>query len=641
MSTVRRLYLYAVAFVSFEVVTWALIGLIRSAVDADQIGGEVERLASALALILVGIPVFAFHWWSANRLCKSDPRERQAGIRAVFLYGTILATAVPVTQNVLALINKILFDVMSIPDVQPRIGLGQTWTDNIIAIVINGVIGYYFYRVLSEDLNDMPKEGAIFVVRRVNRYFWLLYGLSLLFLGVQKVIYFLFAVWGLVGKGGAAELATGLALLIVGAPLWYVINRIVQKSLTDPAEKRSLLRTVILFGITLLSILGAISSAGVFVSLIFRLLLGEGFTLVRFLSESANPLSITIASAILWLNYRREFTSALEALPSSKQQEGTLRLYRYILAIIGVIVSFVGLQFLLSFLIELAFEDISIATQLSRRRLSEIIATLILAVPVWFVYWRPLAREAASLDEIGEHARRSVVRKVYLYLVLFIAVLGVMFSAGGFIYEILVTILGERPQNLGLNITQLAKTFLLFAGLLIYHLAVLREDSRHTERSLAEKHAGFPVLLIGSKDDEAYKAFLEGIAEQMPKLPIVVLEPEGDLPRANEISAVIMSAEVVSNTPAKLQGWLDTFDGDRIVIPQQHEGWHWIGIDDRRSSFYQRQATLVVRQLAEGQPVRLVSGTSVWVILAYILGGLFGLLIVLPIVASLVFEFID
>jgi hypothetical protein len=51
------LYFYLVAFISIEVVVWGLIGLLRSMVD-DVISGRAEALAQALALILVGVPIF-------------------------------------------------------------------------------------------------------------------------------------------------------------------------------------------------------------------------------------------------------------------------------------------------------------------------------------------------------------------------------------------------------------------------------------------------------------------------------------------------------------------------------------------------------------------------------------------------------
>ena len=50
MKTVRRLYFYAVALISVEVVLWGLINLLRSIVD-ETVGGAADALAQALALV--------------------------------------------------------------------------------------------------------------------------------------------------------------------------------------------------------------------------------------------------------------------------------------------------------------------------------------------------------------------------------------------------------------------------------------------------------------------------------------------------------------------------------------------------------------------------------------------------------------
>ena len=49
MRTIRRLYFYAVAFISLEVVLWGLISLLRIIVTPDAIGNNATRLAEGLA----------------------------------------------------------------------------------------------------------------------------------------------------------------------------------------------------------------------------------------------------------------------------------------------------------------------------------------------------------------------------------------------------------------------------------------------------------------------------------------------------------------------------------------------------------------------------------------------------------------
>ena len=107
MKSIRRLYFYLVAFISIEVVLWGLVGLLRSIVD-DTVSGGADALAQALALILVGVPIFLIHWLWAQRASSSDPEEKSATLRAVFLYAILLGTLIPVIQNLLSFIDRSL-----------------------------------------------------------------------------------------------------------------------------------------------------------------------------------------------------------------------------------------------------------------------------------------------------------------------------------------------------------------------------------------------------------------------------------------------------------------------------------------------------------------------------------------------------
>ena len=62
---------------------WGLVGLLRSIVD-DTVSGGADALAQALALILVGVPIFLIHWLWAQRASARDEEEKTASLRAVF-----------------------------------------------------------------------------------------------------------------------------------------------------------------------------------------------------------------------------------------------------------------------------------------------------------------------------------------------------------------------------------------------------------------------------------------------------------------------------------------------------------------------------------------------------------------------------
>src|SRR5258705_13961668 len=108
MRSIRRLYFYLVALISLEVVIWGLINLLSTIFAENSLFPGADTIAQALALLLVGMPIFVFHWLLAQRLAAGDEEERSAIIRALFLYTVLLLTLIPVVQNILALFDRLL-----------------------------------------------------------------------------------------------------------------------------------------------------------------------------------------------------------------------------------------------------------------------------------------------------------------------------------------------------------------------------------------------------------------------------------------------------------------------------------------------------------------------------------------------------
>ena len=100
MRTVRRLYFYAVAFISLEVILWGMIGLARSIIcKGTAVCGVAAILTQGLSAIIVGIPFFGIHWWMAERFARQDGDERASGVRAAFLYGVLLGRLFPLCRT--------------------------------------------------------------------------------------------------------------------------------------------------------------------------------------------------------------------------------------------------------------------------------------------------------------------------------------------------------------------------------------------------------------------------------------------------------------------------------------------------------------------------------------------------------------
>src|SRR5688572_9381712 len=112
MSTVRRIYLYLVAAISLTVVTWSVIGLARLILSEGIGQGQIIGLATLLAAIIVGLPIFLFHWLMAQRLVAKNAEERESIVRRIYFYGMMLVGIAPILSNTYRLVDNVLVTLL-------------------------------------------------------------------------------------------------------------------------------------------------------------------------------------------------------------------------------------------------------------------------------------------------------------------------------------------------------------------------------------------------------------------------------------------------------------------------------------------------------------------------------------------------
>jgi hypothetical protein len=639
MRTVQRLYLYSVTFISLEVVIWGLIGLARFAVGGGLVGSGASQLASAISLIAVGVPVFWLHWWLSQRK-NQDPVERFSWLRGVFLYGVLLATLIPVAQNVLAFLNRISLRIFGISERMAFLGEGQSWIDNGIAVLMNGLMALYFYSVLRQDWavmgqSDSERVETLPGVRRLYRYIWVIYGLAMVTGGVQQVLSTVFNTTGVVGMAPAASLANGLSLLFVGTPLWVYTWRTVQLSLHDQVESQAALRMLILFILSLAGIGGVLVPAGMVIQVILSAILGETNTMAGYLAQMS-PLATLIPFAGVWFYYERIRKNEVSALGDENRKAGLQRLYHYILSFVGLVATLIGLHALLSFVVD-SFLPAVQSTTVLRERLSMALSTLVIGLPLWVLAWRPMIAEAAQEGEAGDHARRSLVRKIYLYLALFSGVIGGMSSAGALIFQFLSKLFGDTPENYQRAVWMLLVTLLVFTLLLAYHWATLRADGHRAEKSISARHAAFSALVLVTETGEFVETMLKALQDEMPALPVVVHHVDQGIPdeALSEARVVILPGELAAHPAEAIRIWLQGFKGVRLVVPSPAEGWLWIFGSGRSLASLTRQTARLTRHLAEGEALPKYRETSAWLVALYILAGLVAIPVLISLLSAL------
>ncbi len=639
MKTIRRIYLYAVAFVSLETVLWGVINLARSMAAGRTAAGNTSQLAGALSLILVGVPVFLLHWWFAQRLALQEVDERAARTRTIFLYGSVLAAGVPVVQNVLALTNRLLSIVFGLTAQSALIGSDQTISDNLIAILMNAVVTVYLVKVVVDDWKALPQAEALADTRRLFRYAWLIYGLGLLAFGVQQTIAYIFGLPQAIDFGSRSLLSNGLATLLVGAPVWVYFQRKIESNLDERVERESLLRVAILFILALGGVALVLGASGLVLYHLLRGLFGAGWSLGELLAELSYPFSVAVPAGIIWAYYGRLFNFELTSLTDQIQSELLRRLYRYLLAFMGLGATFFGMQSVVAYIL-----DALIGFQLSfgpglGERLAGAFALLTVGLPLWVYSWGTISALASLEGEAGDRARRSLIRKTYLFGILFVGVIGLMVSAGALLFQLISALLGDPQEQLMRQITQLLGLMFLFSIFLVYHWQAMQADNRLAEKALARRYSLFPVLVLAEDglESDFSTAVLEALERHAPALPVAVHPYNQGVPdeTLSAARAVILPAELVARPSEALRLWLQGFDGPRIVVPTQAQGWLWVFGSGRTLKSLANQAARAIRQLAEEEPVASPREASPWMAAVYLLAGLAALQIVFVVVSIL------
>lgn len=622
MKTIRRLYFYAVAFISIEVVAWGIISLLRSTLNANKIIDSASTLAQALSLILVGVPIFLVHWSWAQRTSAKEDEEKTASVRAIFFYGILLATLIPVVQNLLALINRTFLAAANLYTYSALVGGSQTWVDNLIAIAINLLLAAYFWNTLKYEWRALPETENFAEIRRLYRFIWVLYGLLMVVFGAQQALdyAFTFSPENILGATGRETIINATALLVLGTPIWFFSWRILQDVLPDPAERESFLRLGILYLLSLGGVIVVLTAGGNLIYIILMRVFGDGKNFAEFMLDIGGPISIGLPFGVIWAYYGKWLNQQFAFDEDAPRRAGKQRLYFYILSLLGLAATFFAVASLLSIVVDQATARTYLSSGGFSSPLSSALAALVVGIPLWLTNWRPAQANALEDGSIGDHARRSVIRKTYLYLVLFASVIGGMVSGGVLIFTLINAALGGDTSNFAKSTLDALQILILFVVLLLYHLSALRKDGLARADVLEAKQEGFKLVALDNSDGRFGESVRAAFLKRAPKVPVTVVNVKDGIPADEKADAVILPGSLAVNAAASpnAEAWLRSFNGSRFIVPDEAAGVYWL------NDF--GQAAESVRALAEGQEIRPQSAarsTSVWTYVAYVFAALF------------------
>jgi hypothetical protein len=274
------------------------------------------------------------------------------------------------------------------------------------------------------------------------------------------------------------SMAWQIALIIIGLPI-YVVHWLWAQRLArrEPEERESVLRRLYTYGAMGVAVAVFVSSAFELLTILMRLALG---TFSDYRSRSPTDLIIhylvaVAVMALTWFYHRRVLVADTRAAPETGGGATVRRLYLYGFTVAGLTMTIMAAIALLEWLmVQIGGPEITG----SQAGITREIVRLVVGVPLWLIFWTRAQRLFASGDEAE---RASVVRKLYLYVTVFIAVMAVVTAttfvlAGGLSRLLAVTSGGD-----GGDIREALAIIIPMGLLWVYHAYVLRRDAERAE----------------------------------------------------------------------------------------------------------------------------------------------------------------
>ena len=638
MLTVRRIYLYLVSAISLIAITWAVIGLARLIITEGIGQGQITGLASLLAIIIVGLPIYLFHWLMAQRSIQSSQAEFVSPIRQVYFYGIMAAGAAPIIGNMYRLLDNVLVALLggTQPSYYPY---DLTTGEHIAAILVWAVVWLYTWRLARPLANrqDSTHLAINLSIRRLYLLIFSLGGLALTTWGAIGLMRTLMELSSLVPW--RTPIANFSAQLLVGGAGWVGYWFILQRDFAGghPAEERSVLRKIYLYLAVFVYTVMTLSSGSLLLKRFIELALGAPPSGEPLLVQLGIPVPLLVVGLVLWVYHWRVVKQDAVQAPEGPRQATVRRIYAYLVAALGLITLLTGVIGLLIQLIDLLTSPVDVGFNTYREEIALLTAMIIVGLPVWLLPWRNMQRLAVRAFQgteadstAGVEERRAIIRKIYLYFFVFIASLGIFGSAGWFVFHILTALLGaDLPDDFFTLVLDALVIALVSVGVWLYHWGAIRHDVQLEAQEQRQRLSDIVVVVI---DGEAGELGQQIAGEIVDDLPDVQIKSLGLTPAAIEAMAgqpfsvtgletahyIIGSWQTLTTAPVAAA--MADSAATKFVVPLTNEQWIWSGVRPQSPKGYAQQTVKGLKQAIDGDEVDFGSGMDTSTIIGIVVG---------------------
>ena len=542
IGTVRRLYFYGVSFVALMMAASGTTEILHFVLDelagSPLVQPSRVRLAVGLSLSLVGLPLWALHWWLISRRVRDIPAELRSVVRKVYIY-VVLA------------VGAGLWTATAITTLQWLFGNRTFSGYSAAAIVVWGAVWALHWRIEAAEGQSTPETRA---VRRIYLYVVAAGMLIAATLGIGLMVHLVFrqaydsltSAPLIVGSGlWIRTTKVALSMALVATPIWAVNWLYFARH-----DYESTLRRLYLYLFTLL---------GAVITILITLMVMLNGALVWAFGAADRPagdhfgfIPAAVASLIiggLVLAFHG-LVARQEAEASPSEAQGAVRSLPYLMAAVGLGALVVGTATLLTSAIGILTESgrVALAGGDVWRKAVALGATLVLlGGPLWGYYWAQVQRGASAGDG---RARTLLVRRGFIFTALGAGMLALLGSVSFLLFVFLKELLDGDLSDV-LRDTRVSIGILATAAIFLpYYWRVYREDQRVAAESGVVEVARRTRKAVTVLLHEDGTAFLRDLEEALGYgvNPLQWADPDASTPELSE-AGIQELAQRISDAP--------------------------------------------------------------------------------------------
>ena len=328
MGTLKRLYFYGVSFASLMTLVTGISliaqSLLNTLFDGKALSLSSNLLAWGLALFIVSLPIWVFHWRFILRSVAAMPVESRSIVRKLYIYLTLGVA--------LGFLAAVSYEIL-----KWAMRAGEFPEFSLASVLPWAMIWGYHWRIESAEGQPSPETRGI---RRLYLYGAALVGGGMFAVGVGAMVHaliqdgysalFLVAV-ALPEQSGLAResLRTDLAVAVVGGAMhWAHWLRFARD------DRDSVLRWIALFIASVGGAATALASVGVMAFTALSWLLGAADERAALhFEDMPAALVVALVGAVAWALFRRRMLA--EAV--GEYAVPVRRIYDHLMAALGLV----------------------------------------------------------------------------------------------------------------------------------------------------------------------------------------------------------------------------------------------------------------------------------------------------------------